>query len=154
MAITTLPASPAGEINHQQAREKINEVIDAVNVGISRVVAVEYNNTTPVIDVEYDTGYDPAPITQTTTEISAIALITAGGNTYALFSRASATALVGNPDVRIGRSASFPNVTGAADMTFWYDSVTSTIHIDTNFDGGGKTLVALQIVSAYDTIVI
>ena len=32
MAITTLPASPTGEINHNQVREKINETIDVVNV--------------------------------------------------------------------------------------------------------------------------
>ncbi len=32
MAITTLPPSPAGEIDHNTVREKINEVIADVNV--------------------------------------------------------------------------------------------------------------------------
>ena len=153
MAITTLPPSPAGEIDHNTVREKVNEVISEVNGGVERIVTTEYVNASPTIDVEYDTGYNPDPITESTEEISAIALISAGGNQYALFSRASATALVNSPDVRIGRSASFPGVSGSADMTVWYDSVTSTIHMNTNFDGGGKTLDVLQVVSAYDAIV-
>jgi len=117
---------------------------------IDRVVANEYVNVSPSAAVEYDTGYDPAPITETTTEISAIALVSAGGNQYAVFSRASATALVGNPDVRISRSSTFPGISGAAEMVFWYDSVTSTIHIQADLNGGGKVLDIIQVTSAYD----
>jgi len=120
---------------------------------VDRMTSVEYLNNSPIVGTEYDTGYNPAPVTETTTEISVIALISAGGETYALFSRISATASVQNPDIRVGRTSEFPDVVGDASMTFWYDSITSTIHIDTEFDGGGKTLVALQVVSAYDGIV-
>jgi hypothetical protein len=129
---------------------KFNAETDVI---IERMVNSEYVNASPSTGVEYNTLYNPDPVTETTTEISAIALVTAGGLQYAVFSRLSATAMVTNPDVRISRSATFPGVTGSTELTYWYDSVTSTIHMEADFNGGGKVLDELQIVSAFDGIV-
>lgn len=126
----------------------------APSLKIDRITNLEYLNNAPIVGTEYDTGYNPDPVTETTTEISVIAIISAGGETYALFSRISATAAIQNPDVRVGRTSEFTGVVGDASMAFWYDSVTSTIHVQTEFDGGGKTLVAIQVVSAYDDIAV
>ncbi len=150
--IVELPQSPSGEIDHNTVREKINEVIGVINSGIKRVNSFEYANNSPVVGTEYDTLYNPALSVEPTTEISAIAVISSGGETYALFNRVSATAAVNSPDVKVGITSEFPGVAGDAEMIFWYDSVTSSIHMDTDFDGSGKTLVSLQIVTAYETI--
>jgi hypothetical protein len=130
-----------------------NKFNPETDVTVDRMVTGEYTNASPSTGIEYNTLYDPAPITETTTEVSAIALVTAGGLQYAVFSRLSATALVTNPDVRISRSSTFPGVTGSTELTYWYDSVTSTIHMEADFNGGGKVLDELQIVSAFDGLV-
>lgn len=123
-------------------------------VTIDRMANTEYMNASPTTGVEYNSLYDPNPVTETTTEVSGIALISAGGNQFAVFSRVSATALVGSPDVRVSRSSTFPGVTGSAEMVFWYDSVTETIHIQADLNGGGKTLDVLQVISAFDKLVL
>lgn len=121
------------------------------SLGIQRNVAVEYNNATVVEDVDYDTGVT-ATGRSSTSEFSVIANISAGGNTFAVFEQITASALLVNPDIRVGRSATFPSVTGSANMITWYDSVTETIHIEVSLDGGGKTLESLQVVSAENVI--
>ena len=137
--------------------ELLKEILTATQAGlnlkIERVTNEEYLNESPTVGTEYDTGYNPKPVTETTTEISIVALIAANGSVYSLFSRLSATAAIANPDIKVGKLSEFPGVAGDAEMVFWFDSGTQSIHIETDFDGGGKTLVALQVVSAFDRIV-
>lgn len=126
---------------------------DVMSLAISRTVGLEYDNQSPVIGTEYDTAYNP-PTNIPTLELTVLASITAGGDVYAVFVVASVGALVSNPDVRIPRHIEFTGVTGSATITTWYDSVTSSIHATVEIAGGGKVLNAIQVVSAFNSIVI
>ena len=63
MAISELPASPAGEITHGQVRTKINEVIQAFNAGeFTSIVTVRGDDDLPAVvggfsDLEANTYY-------------------------------------------------------------------------------------------------
>ena len=126
---------------------------DVTKLGIVRTVAFEYQNLTPVVGTEYDSGYNPAG-GAATLEITVAAIITGGGFTNASFDRVSAGALLSNPDVHISRVGEYRGVVGSSVMTFWYSSVTSSIHVIVEFNGGGKTLNQIQVVSSYNSIAI
>lgn len=126
---------------------------DVLALTINRTTALEYDNQSPVVDTEYDTAYNP-PTNIPTLELTVLATISAGGNTYAVFAVISAGAFLANPDVRIPRHIEFSGVTGSATLTVWYDSNTSSIHAVVSLSGGGKTLENIQIVSAFNSIVI
>lgn len=127
--------------------------VDLNTLSISRNTSLEYNNISPSDAIEYDTGYNPSNSVQSTTDVSGVVIFTSSGIKYSVFTAPSALALVNNPDVRIGKTSSFVGVTGSVDLVMWYSSLTETVHIQANLDGGNKTLDSIQLFSSFDEII-
>ena len=61
MAIDTLPASPAGQITHDDVREKINELVNFINpIYINAVRTQDETNNISVVGTGLDTLWPPA----------------------------------------------------------------------------------------------
>ena len=114
-----------------------------------------YSLVSPPLNTEVDTLIDPVDYPNADNVSFAIVVnLTVSTNNYVLKETIPISTFVAFPDIRYARSSEFEGVGGDANMAFWYDSGTDSIHYECDLDGGGKTIAMADVTTSQFDLVL